>query len=87
MASQGVEGFNFQYFQRRLGLEYFNEAQKSMLQTRLDLLQEFLQPQPGLGAFNETAGMPRFSNDRQEREWHNKQHQKRQAAMVKKGAW
>lgn len=64
-----------------------------MLQTRLDLLQDFIQPQPqpGFRAFTETSQRPQFAQDRhgkeKEREWHNKQHQKRQAAMVKKDAW
>ena len=91
MASQGAGGFDLNYFKYRLGLELFNPAQEAMLATRLDLLQDFLQPQTSFNAAQQSAKKPKFSKDKKgkemERKWLNEQHQQRQAAMVKKDIW
>ena len=91
-ASQGEQGFDFNYFQHRLGMEVFNDAQKAGLDTRLDLLQDFMQPQTII--FGQTEGpavKPKFARSREgvknERDWYNKQHQNRQAAMVRHDIW
>ena len=91
-ASQGDEGFDFNYFQHRLDMEGFNDAQKASLDTRLDLLQDFMQPQTSI--FRQTAEpavKPKFAQNKEgmkkEREWYNKQHQNRQAAMVRHDIW
>ena len=91
-ASQGEQGFDFNYFQHRLGMEVFNDAQKASLDTRLDLLQDFMQPQTSIsGRTERPAVKPKFAQNREgvknEREWYNKQHQNRQAAMVRNDTW
>ena len=91
-ASQEEGGFDFKYFQYRLGMEVFNEVQKAMLDTRLDLLQDFMQPQVNVFAHSQGPTVkPRFSQNREgkknEREWYNQQHQNRQAAMVRNDIW
>ena len=73
-------------------MEVFNDAQKAMLDTRLDLLQDFMQPQTSIFAHSQVAEVkPKFARNREgmknEREWYNKQHQNRQAAMVRNDAW
>lgn len=91
-ASQGDQGFDFNYFQRRLDMEPLNDGQKAMLDTRLDLLQDFMQPQVNIFAHSQGPTVkPQFAQSKEgknkEREWYNKEHQNRQAAMVRNDTW
>lgn len=89
MESQEEQGFNFGKFQHRLGLYNFNPGQNAMLDTRLDLLQDFMQP-TNIN-LSKTSKKPDFRHTKdgkeKERIWENNEHQKRQAAMVRKGTW
>ena len=91
MASQGENGFNFDYFQKRLNLEPFNPAQFAMLETRLELLKDFVQPHTDPKLLNNPSIKPQFAKSNkgkeQERIWENNEHHKRQAAMVMEDSW
>ena len=91
MASQGGDGFNFKKFQYRLQLEDFNPAQRAMLDTRLELLTDFIQPHTDPQLLKEASIKPHFPKDKKgkedERRWENNEHYKRQAAMVREDSW
>ncbi|KAG7008725.1 hypothetical protein G7Y79_00004g013090 [Physcia stellaris] len=91
MASQGGDGFNFTKFQHRLQLEEFNPAQQAMLETRLELLKDFIQPDTDPQLLKKASIKPQFSKDKKgkedERTWENNEHYKRQAAMILADSW
>lgn len=91
MASQGTDGFDFGYFQYRLNLEPFNPGQLAMLETRLELLKDFVQPHTDPKLSKKASVKPQFAKNKkgkeQERTWENNEHYKRQAAMVREDSW
>ena len=91
MASQGGDGFNFTKFQHRLQLEEFNPAQQAMLETRLELLKDFIQPHAEAQLLKNASIKPYFPKDKKgkedERTWENNEHYKRQAAMIREDSW
>ena len=53
MRNQYTAGLNYQDFKDKLALEKFNEGQRAMLSTRLQLLESFMYPRQGIKWINE----------------------------------
>ena len=53
MRNQYTAGLNYQDFKDKLALEKFNDGQRAMLYTRLQLLESFMYPRKGIKWINE----------------------------------
>ena len=91
MASQGTNGFNFEAFQKRLDHQTFKQDQKDLLETRLELLKDFVRPATNPTKEYKPSKKPDFAKSKKgkakEREWENGEHAKRQAAIARKDTW
>ena len=59
MKKKDTEGLNYRDFKDRLLLEDFNEGQRAMLYTRLQLLESFMFPRQGIKWLNEDDAQER----------------------------
>lgn len=91
MKNQHTAGLNYKDFKDRLKLENFNEGQRAMLGTRLELLESFMLP-PGVSGSGSTAQpKPHYADTRkgnaQRLEWHNTDDARERAKIAKAGIW
>ena len=91
MHNQGGGGINFQDFVRRLDLETLNEAQKAMLNTRLQLLKSFMCLPNQSGAASAARVKPFFPNSRKgredEKDWNEEEDARVRAKTADSNAW
>lgn len=88
---QHTAGLNYQEFRDRLQLENFNDGQRAMLYTRLQLLESFML-QPGVsGSGSISEVRPDYANTKkgnaQRLEWQNKDDARQRAKIAKAGIW
>ena len=91
MKNQDAAGLNYREFKQRVSLETFNDAQKAMLNTRLDLLESFMFKENLPGAERISQTKPQFADSRKGREkeriWQTDQDDRRRAAIGKANIW
>lgn len=91
MKNQHTAGLNYKEFKERLQLESFNDGQKAMLYTRLQLLESFML-QPGM---QESGSLPQVrpkyadtkKGNAQKLDWQNKDDARERAKIAKAGIW
>ena len=82
MKSQYFAGLDDQLFRDKLKLENFNESQRVMLSTRLQLLESFMFPRgvQGSGSNKKKGNAPKI-------EWLNEDDAQERAKIAKEGIW
>ena len=91
MENQNTAGLNYKEFVNRLNLESFNEGQRAMLNTRLQLLESFML-QPGMqGSGSKPQVKPKYPDTKkgnaQTVKWQNEQDARERAKIAKAGIW
>lgn len=89
--NQHTAGLNYKDFRERLKLEEFNDGQRAMLNTRLQLLESFMF-QPGEQRNGSTPRVrPKYENTKagnaQRLDWQNKDDAQERAKIAKAGIW
>ena len=91
MKNQDTSGLNYEEFKKRVDLEAFNEGQKAMLNSRLDLLESFMFQTQKLGFATIKKVKPMFDNTKKgkekERTWERGQDELRRAQIAKTNIW
>ena len=91
MKNQHREGLNYKEFTDRLALESFNEGQRAMLDTRLQLLESFMLPPGTAGSGSIPNIRPNYADTKkgksQKLEWQKKDDARERAKIAKTGIW
>lgn len=91
MKNQHTAGLNYKEFRDRLQLENFNDGQRAMLYTRLQLLESFMLP-PGVeGSGSSLQARPKYADTKKgnakQLDWQNKDDARERAKIAKAGIW
>ena len=92
MRNHNTAGLDYEEFTERLKWEKFNDGQRAMLDTRLELLESFMRP-PGVTAESVSASQvrPKHANTKKEKaqrlQWQNKDDARERAKIAKDGIW
>lgn len=89
--NQHTPGLNYKDFKQRVKLENFNDGQKAMLNTRLQLLESFMFLPEETGSASTSQTKPQFSDTKKGKArmsaWHDKDDERQRAKIAKKGIW
>lgn len=91
MKNQHTAGLNYKDFKDRLKLENFNDGQRAMLYTRLQLLESFM-VEPGVqGGGSGPRVQPKYADTKkgnaQKLDWQNEDDARERAKIAKAGIW
>ena len=91
MKNQHTAGLNYKEFKDRLKLENFNDGQRAMLNTRLELLESFMLSEGVSGSGSTPQSKPKHADTKKgkvrELEWYNMDDARERARIAKAGIW
>ena len=91
ITNQHTPGLNYKDFKQRVNLENFNDGQKAMLKTRLQLLESLMYLPEETGRASTTQTKPNYADTKKGKakmsEWHDKNDERQRAKIAKEGIW